>query len=158
MPISSDDLASFEETLRAAGIRATNQRRVIYGEVLACRTHPDAEAVFSAVRARLPSVSLDTVYRTLWMLQDLGLVAALGPRGGGTRFDGNPERHHHFVCRRCGSVTDFTDRHLDSIQAPASISGLGDIRQARVEFQGICASCLAGREHQPSSTEEGAHE
>lgn len=135
----------FGERLRAAGIRITGQRWAIYTEVRDSRAHPDAESVFRAVRARIPSVSLDTVYRTLWMLHDLGLVAAMGQRSGGIRFDGNPERHHHFVCRHCGAIRDFTDRRLDAVKAPASLAGVGSIRQATVEFQGICASCIAAQ-------------
>ncbi|MCK7479895.1 MAG: transcriptional repressor [Candidatus Moduliflexus flocculans] len=51
--------------------------------------HPDADAVFRAVRKRVPTVSIDTVYRTLWMLNDLGLVTTLGPRRESVRFDAN---------------------------------------------------------------------
>ena len=48
---------------------------------------------------RMPTVSVDTVYRTLWMLHDLGLVTTLGPQRVGVRFDANPAQHH-YVCAR----------------------------------------------------------
>jgi hypothetical protein len=67
-------------TVKASGVKLTAQRLEIFRELAATADHPDAETLFRAVQARLPTVSLDTVYRTLWMLHDLGLVSTLGPR------------------------------------------------------------------------------
>ena len=78
----------------------THQRLEIFREVASTIEHPDADTVFRAVQRRMPTVSLDTVYRTLWMLHDLGLVTTLGPQRNGVRFDANLERHHHYVCVR----------------------------------------------------------
>jgi Fur family transcriptional regulator, peroxide stress response regulator len=63
---------------RNSGVRLTDQRLEIFREVAASLDHPDAEAVFRAVQPRVPTVSLDTVYRTLWLLTDLGIVTTLG--------------------------------------------------------------------------------
>ena len=65
-------------------------------------------AVFEGVRERMPTVSLDTVYRTLWWLKDLGLITTLGSSRERTRFDANLSRHHHFVCVQCGLTRDFS--------------------------------------------------
>src|SRR5215470_15155089 len=86
---------------RKAGVKLTHQRLEIFVELARTVEHPDAETIFRAVQQRVPTVSLDTVYRTLWMLRDLGLVATLVPRQDGIRFDPNLERHHHYVCVPC---------------------------------------------------------
>lgn len=77
----------FKEQIRNAGVKLTHQRMEIFREVAMSEAHPDAEKIYKKVRERLPSVSLDTVYRTLWSLLDLGLITTLGPP---RRFDSMP--------------------------------------------------------------------
>ena len=55
------------------------------------------------------------------MLNDLGLVATLGPRRESVRFDGNLDHHHHYVCVRCGLARDFESAELDELRVPASV-------------------------------------
>ena len=80
----------FETVCRGEGIKLTHQRLEIFREVAQTGDHPDADLVFQRVRKRIPTVSLDTVYRTLWILSDLGLVVTLGSSRESTRFDANP--------------------------------------------------------------------
>ncbi len=142
---------------REAGIKLTHQRLELFREIARNEDHPDAETVFRAVRERLPTVSLDTVYRTLWLLHDLGLVATLGPRSDGIRFDSNLDRHHHFVCVRCGLVSDFECAALDDLPIPDQVRALGGILEARVEVRGVCASCQRKRAASPSSEATPPH-
>jgi len=90
-------VARFRLSARDRGLKLTPQRLEIFREVASSLDHPDAETVYYAVRARLPMISLDTVYRTLWMLSDLGLISTLGVRRKSVRFDANPRKHHHSV-------------------------------------------------------------
>ena len=73
----------FKEALARAGVKLTHQRLETFSEAARTGEHPDAETVFRGVRERLPTVSLDTVYRTLWLLIDLGVLITLGPPRGG---------------------------------------------------------------------------
>lgn len=134
-------LALWTAAVKASGVKLTHQRLEIFRELAANLDHPDVETVFRAVRVRVPTVSLDTVYRTLWLLHELGLIITLGPRRDGIRFDVNLERHHHFVCVRCGKVRDFVSEALCDLPLPEGLSGLGDVLDARVEVRGVCASC-----------------
>lgn len=129
--------------LRRAGIKQTNQRLAIYREVLARHDHPDAESVHAAVRRRLPAVSLDTVYRTLWTLTDLGLLSTLGPRQARARFDANVAPHHHFVCVDCGLVRDFESPTLDALRLPDEVAAFGEALATHVEVRGRCRACAA---------------
>lgn len=128
---------------RAAGVKLTHQRLEIFREIAARLDHPTADAVFRAVRDRMPTVSLDTVYRTLSLLDDLGLVAALGPRKDGVRFDPNLDRHHHYLCVRCGLVRDFQGAGLAALRLPATVRGLGSVQRVQVEVRGLCRRCEA---------------
>jgi Fur family peroxide stress response transcriptional regulator len=126
---------------RDAGIRLTCQRLEIFREVARTGEHPDAEMVYKRVRERMPTVSLDTVYRTLWLLIDHDLVTTLGPSRQRTRFDANLSRHHHFVCVRCGSTRDFYSEELDELKLPSSARAFGRIETTRVEARGVCREC-----------------
>lgn len=134
----------FEAVAREAGIKLTHQRLEIFRAVASSLEHPSAEVVHEAVKATTPTVSLDTVYRTLWLLSDLGLLSTMGPRQGGVRFDANVDKHHHFVCTRCGLVRDFESDDLDALQLPDAVNRFGRVTSAQVEVRGVCQSCADG--------------
>ena len=132
----------FETVCRGEGIKLTHQRIEIFREVAQTGDHPDAEQVFQRVRDRIPTVSLDTVYRTLWLLKDLGLVVALGSSRERTHFDANLNSHHHFVCGQCGLTRDFYSNDLDNIKLPDSVGSFGKIEATHVEVRGVCRECI----------------
>lgn len=138
-------LGHFKAVAREAGVKLTHQRLEIFREIAASLEHPDAEAIFRAVRPRMPTVSLDTVYRTLWMLDDLGFITTLGPRREGVRFDANLEQHHHYVCVRCGLARDFESAELDALRVPEGVKTLGSVVATQVEVRGICDRCAKRR-------------
>jgi Fur family peroxide stress response transcriptional regulator len=127
--------------IRDAGLRLTHQRREILGEIAAADTHPDVETVYMAVRARMPTISLDTVYRALSTLTDRGLVSRVSFTPGPARYDGNPARHHHFVCTRCGLMRDVEDASLDAIRPTDDVVAIGRTDTVQVQFRGVCAKC-----------------
>lgn len=134
-------LEQFKAAARKAGAKLTHQRLEIFRAVASSDEHPSVEAVYQAVQRTVPTVSLDTVYRTLWLLTDLGLLRTLGPRQGVVRFDANLEPHHHFRCIRCGLVRDFESPELNELRIPHSVDRLGEVVSAHVEVRGVCAEC-----------------
>jgi Fur family peroxide stress response transcriptional regulator len=134
-------MAHFEQVCRAAGVKLTHQRIEIFREVAQTGDHPDAEKVYQGVRERMPTVSLDTVYRTLWLLKDLGLVTMLGLAREKTRFDANLSPHHHFVCMRCGLTQDIHCDHFDKLKPPESVRAIGHAEATHVEVRGVCLAC-----------------
>lgn len=134
-------LEMFRNGLQKAGIKLTHQRLEVFREVAKSIDHPDAETVFKAVRERVPVISLDTVYRTLWLLVDLNLIDTLGHPHERIRFDANMAAHHHFVCDKCGMTRDFYSGELDGLKIPDSVKALGTIEKTRVEVIGVCANC-----------------
>jgi Fur family peroxide stress response transcriptional regulator len=134
-------VARLQAACRRAGVKLNQQRIEIFREVLASAEHPDAETVYRAVKRRMPTVSLDTVYRTLALLAGLGFVTTLGPRRDSVRYDANLAPHHHFVCERCGLARDFESAELAAVALPASVRQLGEVTALHVEVRGICAAC-----------------
>lgn len=136
-----DRVARFKKVCRLKGAKLTHQRLVIFREVAGSLDHPDADRIFQRVRAQLPTISIDTVYRTLWWLRDLGLIRTLGPSSDATRFDANLGRHHHFVCIQCGLTRDFLSEKLNGLELPESVSLIGHPQITQVEVKGVCLNC-----------------
>ena len=134
-------LDRFKIGLRNAGVKLTHQRIEIFREVAKSGDHPDVETVFEGVRRRLPTISLDTVYRTIWLLIDVGLLNTLGPQRDRMRFDANDKPHHHFVCIECGATQDFYCEQLDQIQLPEEVNSMGTVEMKQLEVRGVCSRC-----------------
>jgi Fur family peroxide stress response transcriptional regulator len=138
-------LEAFGEACRRRGLRVTHQRTEIFREAAATDEHPDAETLYQRVRKRLPSVSRDTVYRTLATLEDLGLVRKTQTLSSTIRYDANTGQHHHFVCSRCGRVQDFSSEALSRLPLPRSVAALGRVTSAHVQVLGVCSDCRRRR-------------
>lgn len=134
-------LEHLKQVARDKGVKLTHQRLEIFREIASTDAHPSADMIFRAVKERMPTVSLDTVYRTLWMLHDLGLVTTVGPERESVRFDANLGQHHHYVCVQCGLVRDFESDELNALRIPVAVNALGTIVNAQVEVRGLCVSC-----------------
>ena len=140
-------VSSFSQALRVSGLRLTHQRLEVVREIAGCETHPDTETIYRKVRARVPTISLDTVYRTLAALEGLGLVARVNASAGPARYDANLDHHHHFVCTHCGLIRDVYHVALDSVEAPDLGDELGIIESVNVQLRGLCKECHERGEH-----------
>ena len=145
MKVTPDEIKQrmnrFGDVLRRSGVKLTHQRMEIFREVARTGDHPDAETILKGVRKRIPTVSLDTVYRTLWMFIDLGLITTLGPPRERAKFDANIRSHHHFVCTHCGMARDFYSQDFDASKVPDTVKALGSVERTHVEFRGLCSRC-----------------
>jgi Fur family ferric uptake transcriptional regulator/Fur family peroxide stress response transcriptional regulator len=137
--------------LRARGLRVTSPRLVIHRELRARDHHVTAEEAREAVARALPGISLPTVYATLELFEELGIVRRVHAGRGAVRYDPRTDVHHHSVCRRCGRVEDFDgaeglERALVAAEAGARRKGFA-ADAAAVVLTGLCEDCCAtGRE------------
>ena len=132
-------LEQLKAACRNAGMRMTHQRMEIFREVAQTDEHPDAETIFKRVRERMPTVSHDTVYRTLSSLEEMGLVSRVDPVCGRARYDANCDTHHHFICTRCGCINDI---YLNKeIPLPEGIDNLGNAESLHLQIRGVCHNC-----------------
>lgn len=121
--------------------RMTRQRMLILEELRGMCTHPTAEELYSRVRARMPYISLSTVYRNLELLAAANEVLRLDSAGTIRRFDGNTMPHRHILCMRCGKVADLPS-DCGPIPDHESIHVDGfTVTGVRVEFEGVCDEC-----------------
>ena len=101
--------------LRAAGQRVTPQRLVILG-ALVPGEHLSADEVFARVEPLLPAVNRSTVYRTLELFRDLGLVSETDLGGGVRQFEPLAVRHHHLICHACGARQELDDALVEPLR------------------------------------------
>lgn len=134
-------VASLSEALRACGMKLTLQRLEVVRAIAATDEHPDVETIYRGVRARVPTISLDTVYRTLGALAERGLIGRVTATTGPARYDANTAQHHHFVCTCCGLVRDIVDPALDAVRAPDETARLGTVESVEVQLRGVCRRC-----------------
>ncbi len=133
--------ADLAAALRERGQRITPQRLFIYRALRDLDRHVSAEEVLGAVNEQLPNVSLPTVYSTLELFEELGLVRRLAVTQGAVLYDPRPDPHHHRVCDRCGAIEDV-EADLD---LGAALAGAGDHgfhpERAEVLVHGLCRAC-----------------
>src|SRR3954454_6609291 len=133
------------DVLHSRGQRVTPQRLVINRTLQELHRHVSAEEILGAVEERLPNVSLPTVYSTLELLGELGLVRRVGPAGGRVLFDPRMDEHQHAVCSVCGRVEDLdTDVDAAPALAAARRAGWSDAA-AGMLVTGVCESCANSR-------------
>lgn len=131
------------EQFRAKGLKVTPQRQSIFRVLSSSTVHPTAEAVYAAVSAEMPTISLRTVYQTLNDLAAMGELNTLDVGTGSTRFDPNLEPHHHLVCDDCGRIVDI-HADLGALAPPSRREAQGfQVTATEVVFRGRCATCAA---------------
>ena len=123
-------------------LRMTAQRRAVLATVRRTGSHPSADEVYESVRRELPHVSLATVYRSLGVLSEAGLIREVELCGQPRRFDGSIEPHYHVRCTSCGRVTDVPSEPLASLEAVARLSTGYEVTGHSIEFAGTCPECL----------------
>ncbi len=108
---------TLEESCIARGMRMTDQRRVIARIVEAATDHPDVEELYRRASEVDPRISLSTVYRTVNLFEEAGLVTKHDFKDGRARFEPIPEEHHdHLIDIRSGKVIEFQNEEIEAIQ------------------------------------------
>lgn len=124
--------------------RNSKQRRVILEELSHLRTHPTATELFDIVRARMPRISLGTVYRNLDLLVQQGTVRRLDQGGGQTRYDADLHPHYHLRCVACDGISDVHtsgDVLDESVLEQVVELDMELVLGLRLEIVGICRVC-----------------
>lgn len=135
-------LADFEQLCRKAGLRVTRQRLEIFRELLQSSDHPTADTLHRRLRHQFPTLSLDTVYRTLATLASQRLIHRVETIESLTRFEAVTHPHHHLICSGCGKIADFQWPLIDQAALPEELRGWGKIEHKNLVVYGLCEHCL----------------
>ncbi len=130
--------ASIIEALRRKGYKATSQGIAICRFALHSRDHPTAQRIYSEVKKVHLTVILATVYKTLQILKELGLVQELTFQQGQTRFDCCMKPHINLVCLRCGKIRDLNDLTAQEIVGRVATAAKSTVTGQRLDLYGVC--------------------
>lgn len=130
-----------EARFRRHAVRVTRQRAAIYAALVETTSHPSAEDLYRMVKRQQPMMSRNTVYYTLGVLRNAGLVREVNVGHDMARYDGNVRMHHHLICLGCGQIMDLMDDDLNQLQLSSGQARGFDVVGHRVEFHGYCVSC-----------------
>ena len=134
-------LDSFKTICVKTGLKATHQRLQIYDEMVKANDHPTAEILFERLREAMPTLSLDTVYRTLATFEQHHIIKRVKTDRHKTRYESKMNRHHHFICQKCEAITDFNWSAFDKDKLPEEVRKLGTIIDHSITVSGICQNC-----------------
>lgn len=127
--------------LREKGFKVTPQRLAIYNMLASTQSHPNAEMIFNELQALYPTMSLATVYKTMEILKEIGLVKVLNAGEDSFRYDADTSDHPHVRCMSCGQVEDVDG--IDSTDfVKQVVQGTSyQLVSQQFYFNGICPSC-----------------
>lgn len=112
------DIRSIEEICIDKGMRMTEQRRVIARVLSESIDHPDVEDVYRRVSRIDTGISISTVYRTVKLFEDAGILERHDFRDGRSRYEPVTEEHHdHLIDLRSGNVIEFSNKEIEKLQA-----------------------------------------
>lgn len=133
------NIGAVESMAQDRGLKMTPQRRAIIDFLQQAENHPTTEEVFKAVNERFPMTSRATVYNTVNWLKDCGMLMEVF-ESGIVRLDPNFDRHHHFVCRKCGKVEDIGFDLIADLGI-CELPNNNSIESFEIVVRGVCAEC-----------------
>lgn len=141
-PNIKNKLTAFVEACRKKDLRLTPQRLEIFQELARAVDHPTAEMLHQRLIVGMPTLSLDTVYRTLGTFSNLGLISKVETSESQAHFEVSNVQHHHLICRECKEIIDFQWQYVDNALLPEEVLSWGVIERKNIVIYGTCHKCL----------------
>ncbi|MFC1918429.1 Fur family transcriptional regulator [Chloroflexota bacterium] len=128
------------------GYRMTPQRLMILSAIESSDDHISAEEIYAQIVAKYPNVNISTVYRTLELLERLGLVTKTNLGEGRVRYHpAEKGHHHHLVCRECGAIIDLDESLLASLKSALLEEYKFNADLRHLAILGRCVKCVKVR-------------
>jgi Fur family transcriptional regulator, peroxide stress response regulator len=137
----SQHIEQFISDCKKKGLSVTYQRLAVFKSLTSNPSHPTAEDIYNQVKAEHPTISLATVYKNLEVLARNNIISKVTPLHDLARFDIDTGLHHHAVCIKCRNIIDIPDDGFDSLSIPIRISSGFEVKNYKIQFEGICNSC-----------------
>ncbi|GAB4535686.1 MAG: transcriptional repressor [Anaerolineae bacterium] len=140
------------EIFHTTGRRLTSQRRLLLEVLTQCDEHLDAEGIYELAKDRDPNISLATVYRTLKVFKEVGIVQErmLDHEGQRHHYEVAAKAHYHFTCLGCGRVIEFESHLIEQASDELARELDLEVVHTRVHLDGYCTDCKG-----PVSVSEG---
>jgi Fur family ferric uptake transcriptional regulator len=123
-------------------LKTSTRRELILDTLADVKRHVTADELLREVRERDPRIGAATVYRTLRVFQESGIVAERRFEGGATRFElASDEHHDHLICTACNLIVEFEDEAIERDQKRVAAAHGFSLREHRHELYGLCPAC-----------------
>jgi len=127
--------------LREKGFKVTPQRLAIYKILAATKSHPSAEMIFNELQPSYPTMSLATVYKTVDILREIGMIQVLNAGEDSFRYDADTSDHPHVRCLECGRVDDLNNIEFSGFVNEVASKTSYRLTGQQFYFYGICPEC-----------------
>lgn len=140
------DMNALKEDLKKKGYKLTPQRRSIVDTIIENEgQHLTAEEIYDSVKKSCPEIGLATVYRTILLLEELGVISRLDLNDGCSRYEivhsNETHRHHHLICNICHKVLEVQDDLLEDLESGIEKQYKFKILDHSLKFFGVCDEC-----------------
>ncbi|ADL68780.1 Fur family transcriptional regulator [Thermoanaerobacterium thermosaccharolyticum] len=140
-----NEIDDIKESLKQKGFKLTTQRRAILDVIIENREkHLSSEEIYELVKEKYPEIGLATVYRTLQLFDELGVIYKLNFDDGRSRYElyhNEDHQHHHLICLKCGSVIEMEGDLLENLEEAIENTKNFQIVDHNVKFFGYCSKC-----------------
>ncbi|MDI3477247.1 MAG: Fur family transcriptional regulator, ferric uptake regulator [Thermoanaerobacterium sp.] len=140
-----NEIDDIKESLKQKGFKLTTQRRAILDVIIENREkHLSSEEIYDLVKEKYPEIGLATVYRTLQLFDELGVIYKLNFDDGRSRYElyhNEDHQHHHLICLKCGSVIEMEEDLLENLEDAIENTKNFQIVDHNVKFFGYCSKC-----------------
>lgn len=109
------DVEEFTKIFRKKGLKLTTQRLEIFKSIISRNDHPTTEKIYKSLKYKYPTISLGTVYKTLHLFKELGLIQELNFSEDTIRYDPNTDFHINMICSKCGKIIDYNNDKVKAI-------------------------------------------
>lgn len=145
-----NQILDLKETLKGKGYKHTPQRKVILDVIEQQKgRHLSSEEIYDLVRKTHPEIGLATIYRTLLLFDNMGIVQKIDLDDGFSRYELNrhtsDHKHHHLICTVCGSVFEVEEDLLESLEQQILKEHGFVVKDHRVKLYGNCSKCSEDR-------------
>ncbi len=144
--IVPESLEKLRDKLKEKGYKLTPQRRATLNTIIENKgKHLSTEEIYDRVKNKCPEIGLATVYRTLQLLDELGVISKINFDDGCARYELNTHeedhQHHHLICLKCGKVIEVEMDLMETLEEEIEKNYDFEISDHRVKFFGHCSKC-----------------
>ncbi|MFL0196468.1 Fur family transcriptional regulator [Clostridium sp. WILCCON 0269] len=144
--LSTSEIERLKNSLKEKGYKLTPQRRAVVDIIIKNEgKHLTTEQIYDQVKIECPEIGLATVYRTVQLLEDIGVICKLDLNDGCNRYEivhrEENHHHHHLICTKCSRIIEVTDDLLESLERKIEEKYNFKILNHSLKFYGICSEC-----------------
>jgi len=144
--LSQEEIERLKNNLKGKGYKLTPQRRSIIDSIIKNEgNHLTTEELYDLVKVECPEIGLATVYRTVQLLEDIGVVCKLDLNDGCNRYEliheDENHQHHHLICTNCGKVIEVQGDLLEGLENQIQKTYDFEVKNHSLKFYGFCNEC-----------------